>query len=299
MFGLGRSELRSDIAIEPLVTVREGCLCQDGITASAEPSSFKDRGAEVLMAACMLRGVDRVVADSSGNAGVAVARAAALRRIKAHVVVPEATPTAKLDAMLAHGAEVEVVAGDREAAHQRALELARSTVYASHIFQPFFHAGVASLAWELALVLGDRLPHHLFLPVGNGSLLLGMLLGWRTLIASALAPEPVIHAVQLQGYATLALEGSAGPATNRGSKAPRAAGIAITKPPRMRDIETAMREHHGDVTIVHDDDIRIAEDELEELGMRCDATGAAAYAGWKRHKEGRQIRFLALVTSKR
>ncbi len=299
MLGLGAGDLRGDVALVAPVRADGAVLCQDGIAKTAEPSSFKDRGAEVLLAACALRGVNRVVADSSGNAGVAIARAAARRGIAAHVVVPRSTPSAKLDAMRAHHAEVEIVAGDREAAHQRAVELARRTAYASHIFQPFFHAGVASLAWDLALALGDRIPSHLYLPVGNGSLLLGMLLGWQTLTRHGLAPPPIIHAVQLRGYSTLAPNSEPDSSGSSIPGPPRAAGIAIAHPPRLADLEAAVASHGDNVTVVSNDDIASAEEELGQLGIRCDATGAAAFAGWKREGVVGSGEAAILVTSKR
>lgn len=298
MLGLASTDLRSDVAAAAPLPFEGGYLCQDGIVGTSEPSSFKERGAEVLLAACALRGVESVVADSSGNAGVAVARAAERRGIQAHVVVPESTPGAKLEAMRAHHAEVEIVAGDREAAHERARSLARQTVYASHIFQPFFHAGVASLSWELALALDDRLPRELYVPVGNGSLLLGMILGWRTLTDTRLAGSPILHAVQLSGYATLASNDRSQAASGAGAEPPRAAGVAIVHPPRLPDIKAAVTAHEGDVTVVDDAEIVSAREDLERLGIRCDPTGAVAYTGWRKGKVAGDGEALVLVTSR-
>lgn len=51
--------------------------------------SFKDRGAAVLIAHCKAIGVDRVVQDSSGNAGNAVAAYCAKAGIGCEIFVPE------------------------------------------------------------------------------------------------------------------------------------------------------------------------------------------------------------------
>ena len=53
--------------------------------------SFKDRGAAVLIAHCKAIGVDRVVQDSSGNAGNAVAAYCAKAGIGCEIFVPEGT----------------------------------------------------------------------------------------------------------------------------------------------------------------------------------------------------------------
>ena len=53
--------------------------------------SFKDRGAAVLVAHCKALGVDRVVQDSSGNAGNAVAAYCGRAGIACEIFVPEGT----------------------------------------------------------------------------------------------------------------------------------------------------------------------------------------------------------------
>ena len=59
--------------------------------------SFKDRGAAVLIAHCKAIGVDRVVQDSSGNAGNAVAAYCAKAGIGCEIFVPEGTSPKKID----------------------------------------------------------------------------------------------------------------------------------------------------------------------------------------------------------
>ena len=53
--------------------------------------SFKDRGAAVLVAHCKAIGVDKVVQDSSGNAGNSVAAYCAKAGIACEIFVPEGT----------------------------------------------------------------------------------------------------------------------------------------------------------------------------------------------------------------
>ncbi|MEW5654923.1 pyridoxal-phosphate dependent enzyme [Streptomyces cinereoruber] len=90
--------------------------------------SFKDRGAAVL-AAHALRlaragGLDRVVADSSGNAGTAAAAYCARAGLACRVYVPGGTSPKKAEQIRAHGAEVVEVPGDREAFHAGADDIA-------------------------------------------------------------------------------------------------------------------------------------------------------------------------------
>jgi len=53
--------------------------------------SFKDRGAVVLIAMAKKLGIDRVVADSSGNAGTAIAAYVVRAGIQCDICVPESS----------------------------------------------------------------------------------------------------------------------------------------------------------------------------------------------------------------
>lgn len=251
-------------------------VCQQG---SAPTGSYKERGAEVMAAAALRRGQREIVLDSSGNAGIAVARAAAARGIRCTVLVPETTPAIKIERIREAGGQVEVVPGDRDATHAAAQEWRRRLPYAAPFFQPSFLAGVATLAWELAAAIGTPLPEHWLLPAGNGPLLLGLSLGLARLArAGVIGSLPALHAVQLDGYAALA---PGGPGEARPG-APTAAGIAIRRPPRRADMLRSIAETGGDVIRVGEDEIAAARRELAEHGWTADPTGAAAFAGYRR-----------------
>ena len=257
-------------------------ICQQG---SAPAGSHKERGAEVMAAAAHRRGVRELFLDSSGNAGIAVARAAAARGIRCTVLVPESTPARKLERMRAAGAAVEVMRGDREAAHAAADERRRRLPYAAPFLQPSFLAGMATLAWEIAAEIGTPLPEHWLLPAGNGSLLLGLALGLDCLERAGIAGRlPALHAVQLEGYAALAAEG---PGAARPGP-PTAAGVAIARPPRRADMRRAIAASGGDVTRVSEEEIAAARRELAEQGWTTDPTGAAAFAAWRRRPDLRR-----------
>jgi threonine synthase len=249
---------------------------------SAPAGSHKERGAEVMAAAAVRRGVRELFLDSSGNAGIAVAQAAAARGIRCTVLVPAATPRVKIERIRATGAQAEVVPGDRDATRAAAAEWRRRLVYAAPFFQPAFLAGVATLAWDLASDLGTPLPRHWLLPAGNGPLLLGLSLGLSCLErAGVIGRPPALHAVQLEGYAALSPDG---PGAARPG-APTAAGLAIAHPPRRTDLLQAIAATGGDVTQVTEEEIAAARRELAERGWTADPTGAAAFAGYRRRPD--------------
>lgn len=284
---------RGPEVVEGVAVFHEGSSPLDP-TGSGSAGSFKERGAEVLAAVCARRGLPEVFLDSSGNAGLAVAAACAARGIACRVLVPASTPEEKLRRIEAAGGVVEVVPGDRRAAAEAARELAESLPFASHVYQPAFHAGVATLAWEVAEAL-DGGVERVLLPVGNGSLLLGLAAGFEGLVAvGRLHALPALHAVQLAGYAALAPEGPGEPTPGP----PTSAGIAVTDPPRREELARRIAESGGDVTVVTDEEIAAARKTAERRGLPTDATGAAAWAGLVKRPALRREGTVVVLTSR-
>ena len=103
--------------------------------------SYKDRGATVLISQANAIGVSKVVQDSSGNAGCAVANYCASANIDCEIFVPADTSPAKLVQIQLYGAKLSRILGSREDTANAAMEAANSTFYASHVWNPFFYQG--------------------------------------------------------------------------------------------------------------------------------------------------------------
>ena len=160
--------------------------------------SFKDRGAAALIAHCKSIGVDRVVQDSSGNAGNAVAAYCAKAGIACEIFVPEGTSPKKIDMIRAHGAVCTVVPGSRDHCADvcRAKVEEEGVFYANHVYNPFFYEGTKTYIYEVYEQLG-RIPEHLVIPVGNGTLFLGAMYALEHLLASGCIDHmPQIIALQ-------------------------------------------------------------------------------------------------------
>ncbi|MFB7030381.1 MULTISPECIES: pyridoxal-phosphate dependent enzyme [unclassified Streptomyces] len=250
--------------------------------------SFKDRGA-VVLAAHALRlaragGLDRVVADSSGNAGTAAAAYCARAGLDCRVYVPGGTSPKKLEQIRAHGAEVVEVPGDREATARAAREAADEpgTFYASHVYNPYFTQGTKTYVYELWEELGGRLPDTIVVPVGNGTLLLGAALALDELHRHGLVDtRPALVAVQAEAVSPLAEAFHAGADDIAGPAAVRptlAEGIAIPAPPRARQILRAVRATGGTFLTVPEERIRAAQRDLARRGLFVEATGTACWA---------------------
>jgi threonine synthase len=248
--------------------------------------SFKDRGTAVSVAWLRGHGANEIVVDSSGNAGASFAAYAARSGTRLRLFVPADASPAKLLQARAHGAAVVTVPGPRSAAGEAArgaLDLAGPDVaYASHLWQPAFLAGTATFAYEVFEQLGGRAPATVVAPLGGGTLLLGVHLGFRRLREAGMIDRvPRLVGVQSAACAPLARAFRAGDA-DAVAVAPGstiAEGIRIDRPPRSRQILAAIRETGGEIVEVSDDEISSAERALLAQGVFVEPTSAAAYAG--------------------
>ncbi len=239
--------------------------------------SFKDRGAVMVMAEALALKSPEVVQDSSGNAGASIAAYAARSKIKAMILVPANTSEKKREQIRSYGAQLRSVDGDRTATAREAWKLAQKRFYASHVWNPFFLEGTKTFAFEIWEQLGFQPPDALFIPAGNGTLLLGAWKGFSELLARGLIERlPRLIACQSSGCAPLyaRLYGkSAGEARETVAE-----GIAVPVPPRIAEMERAVAETGGECVLVEDDEVLQEQKRLAKEGFLVEPTAAAASA---------------------
>lgn len=247
--------------------------------------SFKDRGAAVLIAKAQELGVTRLVEDSSGNAGTAVAAYARRAGIECDIFVPESASAKKIKQIAAHGAHVHQVPGSREDTAAAAIESVEKggAFYASHIYNPLFFEGTKTYAFEIWEQLGGAVPDVVVLPVGHGTLVLGTYYGFKELQNAGLIDHlPRFLCIQAENCAPLAEAFDAGKTEaefvqNLGTEAE---GIAIANPPRSRQILAAVRDTGGVITTVPEAAIEWGKEYLAKQGFYVEPTAAATYAGF-------------------
>lgn len=252
--------------------------------------SFKDRGAAVLVTLAKQLGVRKMIADSSGNAGTAIAAYAARAGIACDVYVSVKTSPKKLAQIAAHGANVRAIDGTREdvaAAAQKAVQEER-IFYASHVFNPYFYEGTKTYAFEIFEQL-QKAPDTVLVPVGNGTLVLGVYYGFKELLeANKISWMPKIVAIQAERCAPLAQaferqEMVAKSVVNEGTLAE---GIAIAAPARSKQVLEAIRDTGGTILTIGEDAIRDARSILARKGFYVEITSAINYAGYEQYAKG-------------
>ena len=244
--------------------------------------SFKDRGASVLISKARELGIRRVVEDSSGNAGAAVAAYAARAGIDCDIYVPEATSPAKLTQIRLYGATLHRVPGTREDTARSAMQAAQACFYASHVWNPYFFQGTKTFAFEIWEQLGYRAPDAVIIPTGHGTLLIGAYLGFCDLLRCGhISGLPRLVAVQASTCAPLYRmwrDGLQSP-PDAASGDTIAEGIAIAEPTRASQIIAAVRRTGGHIVTVTDEEVETALTDFCRRGWYIEPTSATALAG--------------------
>ena len=244
--------------------------------------SFKDRGASVMVSILRAQGVTRLLEDSSGNGGAAIAAYAAAGGLRAKILVPASTAEDKIVQTRAYGAEVEFIPGTRQDTSDAAIRQSAAIFYAGHNWQPFFLQGTKTVAYELWEDLGFNAPDNVVIPTGAGSNVLGCDIGFGELLSRGeIARLPRLFAAQPENCAPLDASFTAGsddlvPVEIRPTITE---GASIARPVRAREVLGALRRSAGGTVAVSEAEIEAALFDLSRIGLYAEPTSALAAAG--------------------
>lgn len=244
-------------------------------------SSFKDRGASVMVSFLKLLGVESLIEDSSGNGGAAIAASCAAAGIKARILAPDSTSPAKLLQSRSFGAEVQGVPGSRQDTENEALRQSETTFYASHNWHPFFLQGTKSLAYELWEELGFKAPDNVIIPTGAGSNVLGCDIGFCELLAAGQIKKlPKLLIAQPANCAPIhaTFQANSNELVETVYDKTIAEGTAIRSPVRLQEVLAAIRRSGGDTVALTESDIVAAVRKLTGMGLYAEPTSAQAAA---------------------
>ncbi|WP_254831952.1 pyridoxal-phosphate dependent enzyme [Haloglomus salinum] len=287
------------LPVEPHVTLGEGPTplveapawdAEFKLDWTFPSGSFKDRGATAVLSRAAELGVERVVEDSSGNAGAAIATYAARSGIDCAVYVPADVKPGKVRAIERAGAAVERVEGSREAVTDACVAAVEGGEgwYASHAWNPYFFAGTATMAYELAWQRGWSVPDAVVLPLGHGTMFLGAYRGFRALRDAGWTDSmPRLLGAQAAGYAPVVeeLHGEAAAAGDNDA----ADGIQIREPVRFGEILGAVEATDGDAIALGSEAVERELDALHRAGFYVEPTCAVAPAALRAYRERREV----------
>ncbi|MHC3439145.1 threonine synthase [Natrialbaceae archaeon A-gly3] len=248
--------------------------------------SFKDRGATTALSRALELGVETVLEDSSGNAGASIATYAARAGLEAEVYVPADVRQSKLMAIQRAGARPIRIEGSREDVTVECVEDvdAGKGWYASHVWNPAFHAGVMTFAFEIAAQCGWTAPDAVVVPVGHGTLALGTYRGFSRLNEAGIVDGmPRLLCAQAAGYAPI-VEELGGETVGEGENE-LADGVQIHEPPRGGQIADAIEDTGGDAVALGPDPVEIELDRLHRNGFYVEPTCGLAPAALRWYRE--------------
>jgi threonine dehydratase len=208
--------------------------------------SFKVRGAfNRILAAAQDGPIPEagVVTASGGNAGLAVAYAAARRHLPAHVYVPETAPTVKVAKLRKLGADVVQVGSRYADAYDAATKWAADTgaMFCHAYDQPEVCAGQGTLGLELLEQTHGELD-TILLAVGGGGLMAG--------VATAVGTRARVIGVEPAAIPTLNAALAAGQPVDVDVSGVAADSLGAT---RLGDIAYAVARRAGAGSVLVDD----------------------------------------------
>jgi threonine dehydratase len=185
--------LRTPLVENALLSQELGCHLQLKCENLQHVGAFKTRGAcNAVFSLSDEQAACGVVTHSSGNHAAALARAATLRGIAAHIVMPHNSRPNKLAAVRAYGVSPVLCEPDADSRRTTADRIARQTgATLIHPYNdPAIIAGQGTVGREILDQVGKL--DTVIVPVGGGGLLSGILIAVKSLRpeVQVIAAEP-------------------------------------------------------------------------------------------------------------
>lgn len=242
--------------------------------------SYKDRGTVVLINFLLSRGCKNVVEDSSGNAGASLAAYCAAAGVNASIFVPAYASGQKLRQIEALGADLIKVSGLRQEAANKALQAAESGIcYASHAYMPMGLLGIMTILFEIYLQSPTH-PQTLFIPIGHGGLIMGVILGLQVLLnCGIIQTRPRLVGVQARLCAPLYEKYHHLPKTIPSTTI--AEGVAVANPVHMAGLLNTLKKDYDKILAIAENEISESTSELAQMGMLVEPTSALVWQAYK------------------
>jgi len=253
--------------------------------------SFKLRGAYNKLATLPQAALDAgVICSSAGNHAQGVALAAQRKDVRAVIVMPNTTPTIKIDAVRALGADV-ILHGDTyddAYAHARELEQQQGLTFIHPFNDPAVIAGQGTIGRELLGQLEEDV-QAIFVPIGGGGLIAGI-----AAYVKAKRPDIKIIGVEPEDSAAMKESLAAGELITLDHVGIFADGVAVR---RVGDETFRLCQQLVDEIITVDTDQICAgiRDVFEDTRSIVEPAGALAIAGAKKYIAASNIQDQAFV----
>lgn len=246
--------------------------------------SFKDRGSSFFISKLKEMDINKIIEDSSGNAGASSAAYCSRANMHCDIYVPDYTSADKVVQISMYGGNVFKIHGSREDTAMAAEKAGKGSgsYYASHNWSPYYPHGVKTVAFELWEQFNWQIPDNIVMPIGQGSLALGCGLGFNELLmAGEIKSLPRIYGVQALNCAPIYY------AFKKGLTEPEiiqkeetiAEGISSARPVKGSTVLKRIRESKGKIVAVGENEIWPNLKKLAKMGFYVEPTSATVVAG--------------------
>lgn len=231
--------------------------------------SFKLRGASYKISQLPKGDLERgIIACSAGNHAQGVALAATHMGVRSIVCMPDGAPIMKVESTRRLGAEVRLVKGSYDDAHDEAVRLQEKT--GATLIHPYDDEDVICGQGTIGLEIMDQLEgvDAVVVPVGGGGLISGV-----ACAVKSLKPSCQVFGVQAAGASAMAESFHRGDWYASDTASTFADGIAVKNPGEITF--QMVRQYVDDIVTVSDDEIAAAILNLMER-QKVVAEGAGA-----------------------
>ncbi|MDG6793441.1 threonine ammonia-lyase, biosynthetic [Glaesserella parasuis] len=240
--------------------------------------SFKLRGAYAMISNLSPAQKNAgVIAASAGNHAQGVALSAKHLGLRALIVMPQNTPSIKVDAVRGFGGEVLLYGANFDEAKAKAIELSQelNMTFVHPFDHPLVIAGQGSIGMELLQQNADL--NYIFVPVGGGGLIAGI-----AVLIKQLMPEIKVIGVESKDSACLFYALQAGQPVDLERVGLFADGVAVK---RVGDETFRLcQKYVDDVVLVDNDEVCAAlKDVFENVRAVAEPSGALSLAGLKKY----------------
>ena len=264
---------QTDVIYSPTISNISGCSVYLKCENLQITGSFKVRGAYYKIAQLTDEEKARgVIACSAGNHAQGVALASKKFGIRSIICMPDGAPISKVEATRSYGAEVVLVPGVYDDAHNRAEELHEKNGYT--FIHPFDDEDVIAGQGTIGLEIMEQIKDAdiVVVPVGGGGLVSGV-----AYAVKSLNPKVRVYGVQSTGAPSMANSLEHHKIETLPSVSTVADGIAVKEPGHIT-FDICSKYVDGVVT-VNDDQVSAAILTLiEKQKMIAEGAGAVALA---------------------
>lgn len=287
---VGMSPLYKTDVLAEQIGIKTLYVKDDGINPT---SSLKDRASAMAVVKASEAGLTAIACSSTGNAASSLAGNCAVAGFASYIFVPERAPKGKVAQLVMFGAKVFLVKGSYEDTFR--ISAAAIEEYGWYnrnaAINPYLMEGKKTVSFEIAEQLQYEMPEYVVISVGDGCTIAGVWKGLKDLYQIGFIERlPKLISVQAEGCCPINTAAAKNESIKEAEENTLADSIAVGVPRNPDKAMRAIRESHGIVINVSDEEILDAMRLLGRTsGIFAEPAGAAGLAGLKKAVDGNLV----------